>query len=173
MSQYVSIDMGRAAQFMNDLHSRTKKGSSNRCALMSASVEQKGNRAHVLKAVKEDGRSLIYASDELKHDKEIVMEALHRNFWVSLFVSATLTTEDPVHRFIFTYEDIADFFCQDISSQQKEENWQAIKKTLLEEPSLLTNRLLRELKERVFYDTAVALAKNRLNIESCPLPQLD
>ena len=47
-------------------------------ALKYASKGLKGNKQVVLEAVKQDGTALFYASEKLQGDKEVVLEAVKR-----------------------------------------------------------------------------------------------
>jgi predicted RNA-binding protein (virulence factor B family) len=48
-------------------------------SLQYASEELKNDKEVVLEAVKQYGRSLLYASEELKNDKEFVLEVVKQN----------------------------------------------------------------------------------------------
>ena len=176
MNDMGEISIAFAIRYMNKLHDETKGKHAQRIdkwSLKSCSEEKKANRAYVLEAVRADGRSLQYASEELKTDREVVMEALHRNFMAAIFIPESLQN-DPVIKVVYHYEHASYLDCRDIPWKKKQANWNAVKKTLLEEPGLLTNPLIEETyKGSDYYYTVVALALNRGEVEPCPLPHFD
>ena len=50
-------------------------------ALEHASEDLKGDRELVMQAIAQNGHALVFASDRLKGDREIVMQALAQNGW--------------------------------------------------------------------------------------------
>lgn len=54
------------------------------------------NKEFVLTAVRNDGRALEYASEELRNDQEVVLEAVRRSGWVLMFASKELQNDRKV-----------------------------------------------------------------------------
>jgi hypothetical protein len=59
-------------------------------SLEYASKELRNNKEVVLEAVKQDGNSLYYASEELRNNKEVVLEAVRENGNSLLYASKKL-----------------------------------------------------------------------------------
>ena len=53
--------------------------SGNGDALQFASEEQKHDRDFLMEAVRQNGRALRFASEELTHDRDVLMEAVRQN----------------------------------------------------------------------------------------------
>ena len=66
------------------------KGGSYGSGLKDAPEELKNDREFMLQAVKQDGNALLYASKELKNDREIVMEAVKQDGTALQYASAEL-----------------------------------------------------------------------------------
>jgi CxxC motif-containing protein len=62
-----------------------------------ASEELKADKKIVMAAVKQDGRSLEYASKELRADKKIVMAAVNQSPWAFEFASEKLQRNKDVY----------------------------------------------------------------------------
>ena len=170
------ISLAYVTGLMDEVHNETKGKHARRIdkwSLKSCSNEKRANRAYVLEAVKADGRSLQYASEELKSDREVVMEAIHRNFVAAIFIPKSCRN-DPVFEVVYHYEYASCLDCKDIPWKKKQANWNAVKKSLLENPSVLTNPLIKETHDgRDYYNTVVALASNKTDVEPCSLPYFD
>ena len=167
------ISFAFATRLMNKLHHDTMGKHARRIdkwSLKSCSEEKRANKAYVLEAVKADGRSLQYASEELKADLEVVMEALHRNFLAAIFIPESLRN-DPVIEVVFRYEHASFLECKDIPWKEKQANWNAVKKSLLKNPGVLTNPFIEETHVgRDYYNAVAALASIKSEVESCSLP---
>ena len=69
------------------------KGASDGSGLKDAPEELKNDREFVLQAVKKDGTALQYASKELQNDREIVMQAVKQNGSALQFASEELQND--------------------------------------------------------------------------------
>ena len=65
-------------------------------ALRYASEELKNDREVVLQVVKQDGGALRYASEELKNDREVVLAAVKQNGWALMYASEELKNDREV-----------------------------------------------------------------------------
>ena len=61
-------------------------------AKVAAPEELKGDREVVIEAVTQHGRALRFASEELKHDREVVIEAVRQNGGALWYASVELNT---------------------------------------------------------------------------------
>jgi len=64
--------------------------------LKNASDTLKNDKDIVLEAIKNNGYSLEYASDRLKNDREIVLEAIKTDFWALKYASDTLKNDKEI-----------------------------------------------------------------------------
>ena len=62
--------------------------------LMFASVELRGDKEVVIEAVKNNGRSLVHASVELRGDKEVVIEAVKKSGYSLEYASEELRNDE-------------------------------------------------------------------------------
>eukprot|EP00971_Amphidinium_carterae_P261307 5183925-Amphidinium_carterae.1 len=58
--------------------------------LREANAELRGDRDFVLRAVRRDGRALMYAAEELRGDRDLVMVAVREKGWALKFATETL-----------------------------------------------------------------------------------
>lgn len=65
-------------------------------ALQFASEKLRNDKDVVLEAVKQDGRALRFASENLRNDKDVVLEAIKQDEWALQFASEELRNDKDV-----------------------------------------------------------------------------
>ena len=74
-------------------------------ALQYATEEMKGDRQIVMQAVSEDGSALQYAAAELRDDADMIEAALANSSWPVIAVKVTLLSGRSCHRIFNTAID--------------------------------------------------------------------